>query len=243
MASGKLAVAYATDANLGTGGALFLMSLTNTIDTDWAGPRRIAGRRIHILAGGGGIDQARNDMVARFLAMDADWLLMVDADMVWKPGDLDALFAAADPMGRPILGALCFGARFDDSNVFPAMLMDDGNGGLYRLENYPRNQIVRVTATGAAFLLVHRRVFEHMAEHFPPNRPKVFFAISYLANGERIGEDVHWCLQAGRLGFPIHVHTGVCVGHGKVKLVNEAVYDEGQKATVRRKRAEMKLAR
>ena len=243
MARGKLAVGYATDVNLGTAGGLFLMSLTNTIDDDWRHARRIKGRRIHVLSGGGGVDQARNDIAAEFLAMPEkpEWLLMVDADMIWKPSDLTRLFEAADEETRPILGALCFCARLDDDNVWPALLVDDGEGHLARVRDYPRGQIVTVTATGAAFLLVHRRVFERVAAAFPPDRPRVFFAISYVG-GERIGEDVHFLLACGRLGIPVHVHTGICVNHGKVKLVNEATYDEMLNRKRQRDRAELRLA-
>src|SRR5260221_13454887 len=61
------------------------------------------------LESGPNISTARNKIVRDFLdGQSAPWLLMCDTDMVLGADTLDRLVAAADPAGRPALGALCF---------------------------------------------------------------------------------------------------------------------------------------
>src|SRR5438477_10625744 len=58
---------------------------------------------------GPNISTPRNLVVDEFLrSYRAPWLLMVDTDMVFAGSALDRLIAAADPVERPLLGALCY---------------------------------------------------------------------------------------------------------------------------------------
>jgi hypothetical protein len=54
------------------------------------------------------ISEARNLLVRRFLAGYGKWLFMVDTDMVFAPDAISRLVAAADPAGRPVVGALTY---------------------------------------------------------------------------------------------------------------------------------------
>src|SRR5260370_764542 len=57
---------------------------------------------------GPNISTARNKITNDFLRNQrAPWLLMCDTDMVFAADALDRLIAAADPVERPLLGALC----------------------------------------------------------------------------------------------------------------------------------------
>jgi hypothetical protein len=47
----------------------------------------------------------RNGAVQRMLG---DWLIFIDDDMVWDPGDIGRLVAARDEVDADIMGALCF---------------------------------------------------------------------------------------------------------------------------------------
>jgi len=214
------------------GASSFLQSLLYTVNEDWRTDRRIKGRVIQVRSGPM-IDQARNDIVKAFLALDdkPEWLLMLDADMVWSPSDIRRLFEAADEVERPVIGALCFAGHVDDSTVWPVILQAtqdaDGVGHLSRVEDYPRDAICRVVSTGAAFLLIHRRVFTQILDAVGHEHPAPWFAISYLERS-RLGEDVHFCIGCGRQGIPVHVHTGIKVGHVKSRILNEAVYEDIQ---------------
>lgn len=160
-------------------------------------------------------------MVQYFLDNPAqpDWLWMVDADMVFSYSQLIALLEVADPNSVPIVGGLCFGGRTD--RLFPTLyrVVDPAtnNGEAIQIvEEYPDNALVRVDATGAAFLLIHRGVLEAMRATFPP--PQYWFSES-VYKGEEFGEDWTFCLRAAQLDIPVHVHTGVEIGHVKQRVI------------------------
>lgn len=178
------------------------------------------------------IAQARNDMVSAFLGSASEWLLMIDADMVWTYPAFDKLCKAADAERRPIIGGLCFGGGRAGVNgelkMFPTLYnILEGEGGELDstpMEDYPRDKLMKVGATGAAFLMVHRKVFMEMAKQFY-GHPFPWFMESVLRN-KPIGEDITFCIRATSLGFPIYVHTGVKIGHEKRFYLTEELYDD-----------------
>lgn len=171
-----------------------------------------------------GLGAARNQVVREFLEdTEYEWLLMVDRDMGWPPDAVHRLLSAADPAERPIVGGLCFAAWATEP---------DGMGGwriepvptIYRrnetgfglVELYPADMVIRVDATGAAFLLIHRSVLQKIeSDWFTP----------LVKDGKtQYGEDFSFCVRAGEAGFPIHVHTGVKTTHHKEIWLGEADY-------------------
>lgn len=178
------------------------------------------------------IAQARNDMVAAFLESNQDWLLMIDADMAWKYEDFDRLCKAADPERRPIIGGLCFGGGRagvgGKLNIFPTLynISDTENGQIISdpVMEYPRNKVMRVGATGAAFLMVHKKVFVDIGKVFY-GHPFPWFMESVIRN-KPIGEDITFCIRATSLEFPVFVHTGVKIGHEKRFYLTEELYDD-----------------
>ena len=162
------------------------------------------------------IAAGRNSVVEHFLALDADWLFMVDDDMEFAADAVDQLMRAADPQERPIVGGLAIAGGRD--GWFPTLTVVTTDGVISRVTDYPPDALVPVDATGAACLLVHRSVFEKMAQEFP--RPWQWF--QETSYGEvAVGEDITFCLRARALGFPTFIHTGVKFGHSKQVLVTE----------------------
>lgn len=167
------------------------------------------------------VSASRNKLTGQFLDMGAgEWLLWVDSDMQWEPDAIPALLAAADPVERPIVGGLCFGNSSE--GMYPTIYMGYEESGQFttiRVRDYPRDTLVRVAATGAAFLLVHRSALERIRER-GFDRAFPFFAES-SGNGKPVGEDITFCIRAGIVGVPVHVHTGVRIGHHKSALLTE----------------------
>lgn len=229
----RVAVAFVHPAQVS---AYFSMSLLQTLVRDMAGPRRILG---HPDAGGvirkyssANIAQARNECVRDFLDLTAaEWLWLVDSDMVWTDDALERLLEWADPEKSPVVGALCFTTTNDggpEVRLAPTLYgwMENPAGGLdfYRYKEYPPDAMFQVGATGAAFLLVHRSVLQAMrdaADEGRPNFSKVFpwFQETELS-GKVCGEDVTFCARVGMLGYPVWVHTGIDVGHHKDHVLN-----------------------
>jgi hypothetical protein len=184
------------------------------------------GGVIPISAEGGQLTLARNQAVQHLLASDVPWMLWLDTDMGFQPDLLEQLMAAADPVERPIVGALCFSQR---------KLGPDGMGGYHTaatptifdwapvstddgevLEGfdirwgYPPDALVRCGGTGSAAVLIHRSVFERIVEKYGAE-----WYHRVLASDGPMGEDLSFCLRATALDIPIHVHTGVKATHAK----------------------------
>lgn len=231
----------------GSHASLTADSIASTMRQDGTRPERErwfardSGGTIFIISGPR-IAETRSQIVDKFLGEDcfakASWLVMVDADMVFDGADVFALLDAADPVERPIVGGLCF-AGYTPDTMYPTIYVadrdDDGRLDIDKVRDYPRDQLVRCHATGAAFVAVHRSVFEAMRRPHDqggfgtlPNgapNPYPWFVEGHTdRHGRPFGEDIAFCLRAGALGFPVHVHTGIKVGHHKSIILTEELY-------------------
>lgn len=176
------------------------------------------------------VSHGRNELCRQLLASDCDWLLMLDADMTFRPDLPDALVAAADPVSAPIVGALAFG--IDDGVLFPTLydlVDDDGALRWVRYNDFPPDTLWRVGGTGAAALLIHRRALEAIAAAgFNPVWP---WFQETAVSGQRVGEDLTFSLRAAACEIPVHVHTGIAVGHQKAHVLTVDQFRAQRKAT------------
>lgn len=217
--------------NPGQVNSLFMQSVVDTIIAD---DRR--GKHDRIIRHGGVIHtvsgpriaSARNEVVSTFLkGTTSQWLLMVDADMVWHPSDFDALISSADPEERPIVGGLCFGGG-RSGIIFPTMYIlrqptDEEPNPVQIIEDYPDNTLCKVDATGAAFLLMHRSALEKIGEAF--DGPSPWFVEGTVYKGMSFGEDWAFCMRAKSIDIPVYVHTGVKIGHVKPNIIDETSWE------------------
>jgi GT2 family glycosyltransferase len=188
--------------------------------------RKHGGARVDVFLAapsGPNISEARNLVVRRFLEeCAAPWLLMVDTDMVFTPADVDKLVAAADPLRRPVLGALCFSQDGQTGEQYPTMyeLVQEPGGeqvGFARYKIWPEDVCMPVSATGAAFLLMHRDALAAI-EKASGDRAAPWFRESVIG-AALVGEDMTFCLRCAAAGIPVHVHTGVRAGHIKTTML------------------------
>lgn len=218
--------------------AHFHESLLNLVVGDAMGPKRIVngGGRLGMQSSAN-ISTARNDIVRHFLGRDAEWLWMVDTDMVFDPDTLERLVAAADPDTAPIVGGLCFG--IEDGILFPTLYDiggDENEIEFLRYNIWPPDQLMPVFGTGAACLLIHRRVLEVVqAKAFSTVHP--WFQEREVM-GKAVGEDLTFCMRAQIAGFPVQVHTGIKIGHVKSHVLIAAQY-EAQQQMLRMREEEM----
>lgn len=209
-------------------------SLLQLLDHDLANAARVwNGGWVAIRGGTDNLSYARNIAVRDFLAEKrADWLWWVDTDMGFHADTIDRLMAAADPIERPVVGALTFANREVD---------DDGMGGKRALAapvimhwakhgnetgfdtqwDYPRDAVIPCDGIGSACVLVHRSVFEKVAEKYGP---KWYSRSVNPSTGELAGEDLSFCARLMSLGIPVHVHTGVKTTHAKRMWLAEEDY-------------------
>jgi GT2 family glycosyltransferase len=185
----------------------------------------------------GDLAAGRNDVVADFLKTDSQWLWWVDTDMGFEPDVVERLLEAADPIERPVVGALCFAQREHVSDgvfgwraaAWPVLLdwnVVDGKGGFDVRWDYPRNTLTRCSATGSACILVHRSVFERMRDEYggDPNWSSWYSRVTNPTTGALVGEDFSFCLRLLRLEIPLFVHTGVQTTHQKNIWLQEEDY-------------------
>lgn len=211
----------------------FMHSLNALLAWDAKGPQQVLD--VTPWESGPNLSFGRNQLVRAFLEHPArpEWYLSVDSDMCFRPGLVASLTAAADPVERPILGALCFGLRPMEGTTdekyafipesFPTLYTLTAEGQFEHHLDYPPGALVQVHATGAACLLVHRSVFVAIPEHDDRN-PLRWFQEGNIGPG-LVSEDTTFCLRAGAAGFPVFVATGIDVGHVK-KVVVDARFHE-----------------
>lgn len=173
------------------------------------------GGVIHIRSGPR-VAAARNAIVRTFLTErpNANWLLMLDSDMVFEPDLVDRLLNVSQDNDVKIVGGLCFGGGYTNE-IFPTMYMMEGEN-IGPIADIPEDKLVRVDGTGAACLLVHRSVYDAMIGKFED--PHQWFAET-IWHGKEIGEDLSFCLRAKLCGFDTYVHTGIQVGHARTKVL------------------------
>lgn len=218
----------------------FMLSMLKVVSRELLTEQRLT-RYLPIRCGSGGLIAARNEVVEQFLATEAEWLWWVDSDMGFADDALDTLLGVADPEKAPMVGGLCFAQKEIESDgmggfrsvVIPALYrwvkIDDRTGFMPWLD-YPRNAVAEVAATGSAFVLIHRTVFEKVSEKFGAGR-WYDRMINPLADGQLMGEDLSFCARVKTVDLPIFVHTGVLTTHRKPRWIGESDYPYPEEAT------------
>ena len=192
--------------------------------------RVIRGGYIAVRYSTGGIVAARNQAAAMFLeARDAEWLFWVDTDMGFAPDTLERLLAAADPVERPIMGALCYGFKelapdgiggyemCPIPTVYDWVVLPDGVAGFTARHGYEKDAVTKCSGTGSACILIHRSVLERLG-------PDPYEPLRNPTTGELLGEDLAFCARAAQHDIPVHVHCGVKTNHLKPIWVGEDVF-------------------
>lgn len=192
------------------------------------------GPYIAMKCGTDGLVAARNDTVKAFLRSPAQWLWWVDTDMGFAPDSLDRLLEAADPVQRPLMGALCFSNRetkLDGFNgyrcdpvptVYRFVTMPNGQNGFQPIWEYARDSVIEVAGTGSACIVIHRSVFEAIEAK---SGPHWYVRLTNPTTGQLIGEDLSFCYRAADAGFRLHVNTAVKTTHLKPIWLQEDDYD------------------
>ena len=223
----------------------FAESLKDLLFHDAAHHQRIVSHthgQLGKRCGSGQLVDGRNQVTAGFLEGPAEWLFFVDSDMGFAADTVERLIAAADPVARPVMGALCFASKNDGkaslygirSRAQPTLYSyyeDDERAGFVPMFDYPRDEVVPVAGTGAAAILIHRSVAEAIAAKYGPS----WWDIIAHPKGATFSEDLSFCVRVAAVDRPIHVHTGVKTTHDKgFAFLDEEFYDAQERAAGRR---------
>jgi GT2 family glycosyltransferase len=178
--------------------------------------RRLIGR-LSATSGGTLVSYARNRLAEEFLQSPQQWLFMADTDMVFTPGHVEALAAAADPVERPVVCAAVAIMNNEGTAAVPNLYtaVRDEAGAVARFEQWPEvpaGGVARVDGCGAGFIMIHRSVLEKMA-------PGEWFREGVTASGGIRGEDLAFCVRAMDAGFSIWAACAVRPGHMKTACI------------------------
>ena len=191
------------------------------------------------------VHTGRNDVVRAFLdRTPGEWLLFLDDDMGFAPDIVTTLLESADPKTRPVMGGLCFaqkryevgpelGHRFKVVPTIYRFVMTATTAGFGAVQDYARNAVVKVDATGGACLLIHRDVLASMraevGEHwFDP----VTIDVADSTETVSFSEDLSFCWRLHGAGVPIYVNTAAKTSHLKEVYLDEWYYENQPVRTV-----------
>lgn len=231
----------------GNTAASFTHSMINLTRFDTDGKRRMHLPNgmfglIPVMSGPGRLERARNAIVQSFLDEwpAAELLAFIDSDMgfrwVWM--ELLCQVVESDPERFPIVGGLCFSQRPVGAGTaeavktapYPTLYMagvnpETGLMGFNPIYEYPRDELVQVDGTGAAFVVIHRSILEKMRTE---QGDAWFNPVTVKDNEGRpssFGEDLSFCIRARQAGAVVHVHTAAKTSHLKETWLDEDEYD------------------
>lgn len=208
----------------------FAASLDQLVDRD--GPAMLEWPPIRVQSGFD-VWKGRNLATEHFRRnSEADWLWMLDDDMGFAPHCLDLLLEAADPDLRPVIGGLCFTQRatgFTELNgqrfeIYPTLYRfgqkPDGTRSFHHWTDgaLPKETVVKVDATGAACLLIHRSVIDAFDDWWTP----------VTIDGELQSEDLSFCLRCAAAIIPVYVHTAAQTTHRKTIWLDRETWEAQQ---------------
>lgn len=217
-------------------------SMRGMLDYDLDHGQVLARKPLNMRCGVAMVAHVRNGAARLFLdKTDHEWLLFIDTDMGFAPDSVHRLLAAADPVERPVVGALCFASMVAGHDgmggwrrtIVPTMYKmgttDKGEPSFCYFGDYEDDTVTPVAATGGAFLLIHRGALEKLrAEHGDH-----WFDMLYDSAGDIVGEDIAFCGRLLKAGIVPVVHTGVKTTHHKDGHLSEEDYEAQRALTVR----------
>lgn len=180
--------------------------------------------------GSGGIVDGRNTIVKAFLDdSDAEWLWMVDSDAGFEHDTLERLIASADPVERPVVGGLSFGAKYDGRakhngvryRAYPTLMIWydlPDKVGFSPLATWERGALVPVSGTGCHCLLIHRSALEAVRVRFAAEfavGQEWFSPIVHPKGPTTFSEDLSFCVRLAAADVPLFVDTSVTTTHDK----------------------------
>jgi hypothetical protein len=145
---------------------------------------------------------AREELGKKALAMGADYLFMIDDDMV-APDDLFEKLYSDD---KDIVAPLAFTRNFPHKPVMYSCIegwdnvIQKEHFVNYAVMNYPKDKLVQCDAVGFGAVLIKMECLKKMSQ-------------PWFMNYNKTGEDINFCYEARKYGFKTWMDTRVKLGH------------------------------
>jgi hypothetical protein len=158
------------------------------------------------------ITNNRNMIVQKFLAIkDADYLMMIDADIIPTPDILNLVDFEKD-----IITPLMF---VQQKGTLIPLYLRRNKDGIYDAGNYlEETGLQEVDATGTGCIVIKREVLEKVEHPFEN---------VYDRDGiKKLGNDFNFCKKAKELGFKVWVHLDYVADHISEMSLREVFLDK-----------------
>lgn len=160
---------------------------------------------------------AREEMAKRAIAMNADYLYMIDDDMICPDDMFERLYAA----DKDIVAPLAFTRNFPHKPVMysciegwdPVIQKDHFIN--HAVMNYPKDKLTECDAVGFGAVLIKTEVLREVQE------PRFMSTCG-------TGEDILFCYKAKKKGFRVWMDTRVKLGHISHPLIVTEEYVQAQ---------------
>lgn len=142
----------------------------------------------------------RGKIVQRFLESGADYLMMLDGDII---PSLDILHLVK--YDYDVIGGLCY--AYKGEGIMPLALVSNKKAGehQYKVIETEQKGIKEVDAIGTGCIIIARRVLEDV---------KAPFVNKYDSDGIRVaGLDLLFCRKAKQKGYKVYVHLDYDCSH------------------------------
>jgi hypothetical protein len=159
-------------------------------------------------------NKARTQNGHNFLASEAEWIFLVDTDMVWEPKDIITLRQYAEQHNIKAISGFTVMMR---KGIWPHAMRYDGTSYVPYGEIEPFSAPLKVDAVGGACFLVHRNVYEEIAEHTRGTTENLWQDDVYIPEMEyQMGEDVVFSDRINRFtDYEIWYHPDAIFQHVK----------------------------
>lgn len=185
------------------------------------------------------IQRARNGLVKNFLRTDGDYLMFIDADIGWNPGDIMPMIDADKDIIcgiYPKKEINWHGVKAAVEAGVPVEHLKHHSGALVvNLVDYsgtvtvPRVEPLEIWNGGTGFMLIKRSVFEGLKDKVatytndvvdlnntvnPGDMIHEYFAVSIEEGTNRLlSEDYHFCMLARKHGYKVWAAPWVTLAH------------------------------
>ena len=159
---------------------------------------------------------ARHKLIAEAIATEADRILFLDSDMVFKPDLMERLATDLDE-GRDFVSALYFRRTFP---VNPVLLKTaeiyNGERHTVLYDDYPKDAIFPVDGCGFGAVMMTTGLVRDVLKKF--KHPFTPIAGAF-------GEDISFCWRARQTGYTLYCDSRIKVGHIGSVVIGEEHYE------------------
>lgn len=159
---------------------------------------------------------ARDQLAAKAIEDNSDYILWLDSDMVFEPDLLEKLYADLQEEDSEYVAALFFKRRPPhDTCLYKKIRMGlPGESITEDYNDYPEDAVFPIDASGFGAVLMKTSLVKDIVDEFHT----AFMPIPGY------GEDISFCIRAKKLGHELYCDSRVKVGHITRTVVDEDTF-------------------